>query len=74
MSSLFTTTTPSSSSSSITTMIDPSKAACHTIKATWGICIASTILFFASATIAISLWNTLKRRRADRPRKTIDCE
>ncbi|KAK1245674.1 hypothetical protein MKX07_004743 [Trichoderma sp. CBMAI-0711] len=77
ISSLFTTTPASSSSSSSSfniITIDPSKSACHTIKATWGICIASTILFFASAAIAISLWNTLKHRRADRPRKTIDCE
>ncbi|OTA02014.1 SSCRP protein [Trichoderma parareesei] len=76
ISSLFTTTPASSSSSSSFNIItiDPSKSACHTIKATWGICIASTILFFASAAIAISLWNTLKHRRADRPRKTIDCE
>ncbi|KAH0489152.1 hypothetical protein TgHK011_009596 [Trichoderma gracile] len=77
ISSLFTTTTPSSSSSSSDidiVIVDPSKSACHTIKATWGLSIASTILFFTSAAIAISLWNTLKRR-ADRPRKNnIDCE
>ncbi|KAL7807743.1 hypothetical protein V8C44DRAFT_367033 [Trichoderma aethiopicum] len=61
ISSLFTTTTT-------TIVVDPSKSACHSIKATWGLSIASTILFFASASIALSLWNTNKRR-ADRPRK-----
>lgn len=66
ISSLFT----SSSSSSI---VSPSKSACHSIKATWALSIISTILFFASALTAISLWNKLKRR-ADRPRKNIDCE
>ncbi|KAL7821998.1 hypothetical protein V8C26DRAFT_426743 [Trichoderma gracile] len=71
ISSLFTTT---SSSSDDDIVIEASKSACHTIKATWALSIASTILFFTSAAIALSLWNTLKRR-ADRPRKNnIDCE
>ncbi|PTB71512.1 hypothetical protein M440DRAFT_1395638 [Trichoderma longibrachiatum ATCC 18648] len=48
---LFSTTTSN--------IVDPSKSACHSIKATWGLCIASTILFLASASIAISLWNTM---------------
>ncbi|KAL6877147.1 hypothetical protein J3F83DRAFT_728301 [Trichoderma novae-zelandiae] len=63
VSSLFTTSS----------VLDPSKPSCHRIKATWGLSIAAAILFFTSAVAAIALWNGLKRR-ADRPRKTMDCE
>ncbi|PTB66056.1 hypothetical protein BBK36DRAFT_1105297, partial [Trichoderma citrinoviride] len=74
ISSLFTS---SSSSSSSSIVVSPSKSACHLMKATWGLAIASTLLFFASAAAAVFLWNNLKRCRRDAnqgPRKAIDCE